>query len=146
VRAINKAPIRDAVKPVTIHITAKQAVIGSKKDPGECAAALAAKHDVPQCTEARIHISTSYLKVRDTWYRYRTPAALRTEIVGFDRGAPFTPGAYQLNPIQPSHRATGERQGGRTRLRPDRSAKHRRSRPAPHQVTGVRNRPDLDHL
>lgn len=143
-RAINKAPIRNATKPVTIRITPNDATHGAKKDPGACAAALAAKRDVPECTEARIHISTSYVKVRDTWYRFRTPEALRTEIIGFDRGAKFTPGEYRLTPIQPSHRASGKRQGGSSRPPP--KTRQRRSRAAPHQVTGVRNKPDLDAL
>lgn len=127
-------PVNNATKPLLISITSKDARAGLKKDPMSCAAAVACTREIPNCTEARVHVSVAYLKIKGKWFRYRTPQALRTEIVGFDRGAKFSPGDYYLAPIQPSHRANGKRMGG---SKPTERKGPKQKRHQPHR-TGVR--------
>jgi hypothetical protein len=144
---IDGKPIKNATRRWEVEITPKDARAGATKDPARCAAALACKHDIPDCSDARVHISTTYLKIKGRWLRFRTPAALRQEIVGFDRGTQFSPGVYTLRPLPPNRReAYGKRQGG-----PDNKPKKRagatlprRKRAAPHVTTGVRASPDYE--
>ncbi len=92
--------IFDADRPQTIVITKDDVKKGNTKDPGGCAAALACCRDL-RATEARIHVTKAYVKIRNRWYRFRTPTALSREIVAFDRGGKFEPGEYELKPIKP---------------------------------------------
>lgn len=134
VMKIDGKTIKNATKPVTIHITGKDATKGATKAPTSCAAALACVREIPKCTEARIHISTAYLKIGGQWVRYKTSQPLRTEIIGFDRGAKFTPGEYRLTPVSASHRAGyGKRQGSNKDKK-----KTGKKRAKYHVTTGVR--------
>lgn len=108
---IDGLPVRDLTKPLRLIITDEDCRKGNSKVPSSCAAALAAKR-LPQVTEARIHIARVLLKVANKyWLRGRTPGALRTEIVSFDRGGKFEPGEYMVKPLSPSDRASGKQQG-----------------------------------
>lgn len=135
-------PVKDLMKKIKIVITKDDCKKGATKDPGACAAALACMRQVGGCTAARIHISRTYLKVGDKWVRCQTPAALRSEIIAFDRGGTFEPGEYELRPLTPSDRARiGRRQGSDAKGARDKGSKDRtpsRSRMKPHMVTGVR--------
>jgi hypothetical protein len=93
---INGKKVVDATKPVLIHITERDATDGDNKNPSGCAAARAVKRDLPECVSARVHIGRVYVETPKRWIRYETPDALRTEIVAFDRGGTFQPGAYKL--------------------------------------------------
>lgn len=93
---INGKKVVDARKPVEIHITQRDALVGANKNPSGCAAALAAKRDIAGCVSARVHIGCVYIEQKNHWVRYLTPKALRTEIVAFDRGGSFQPGDYVL--------------------------------------------------
>lgn len=86
----------DAKRSAKIVITKRDTETGDNKNPSSCAAALAAKRDVPECLSARVHIGRVYIEHKDKWVRYLTPEALRTEIVAFDRGGSFQPGDYVL--------------------------------------------------
>lgn len=128
---INGLPVVDAKKRITITISEQDVAKGKSKDPASCAAARACKREVPKCTQARVHISRTYLKIKGRWMRYHTPVSLRSEIVAFDRGASFDPGTFVLAPLQPSKKATGRRQG---------SSKPKRKGPKRpyHHTVGVR--------
>lgn len=96
---INGKRVVDARKPVTINITPRDVATGDNKNPSGCAAARAARHSIPECISARVHVGRVYIEQKDKWVKYRTPASLRTEIVAFDRGGSFSPGEYTLRPI-----------------------------------------------
>lgn len=137
---IDSKPVKNALRAVTISVKSQDVKRGAVKEPSQCALALAALRDVPNCTRARIHVSTSYLEVGDKWLRFRTPRAVRDEIISFDRGTGFHEGDYTLIPIQPSHRASGKRQGTT-------GAKTGKKRPKiariiRHTITGVRRNAD----
>lgn len=95
---INGKKVVDAKKSAKIVITAKDTKAAANKNPSSCAAALAAKRDIPECLSARVHIGRVYIEQKDKWVRYYTPDALRTEIIAFDRGGSFQPGKYELKP------------------------------------------------
>lgn len=133
---INGLKVRDATKRVTIKIAPQDCKFGTSKEPGSCAAARACLRQVPNCSEARVHIARTYLKFGDHWLRFRTPAALRGEIVTFDRGGKFEAGEYTLVPISKSMLLTrGKATGTKPKFKKGRPGHHR----APmHRVEGVR--------
>lgn len=128
-------PVVDAPKKLTITITAKDVAKGNTKDPATCAAAQACLRQA-DCTEARVHLGRTYLKVGKKWVRYHTPESLRGEIISFDRGAMFQPGEYTLTAMQPTKRATGKAQSS---SRASRAKKNQKPRTKPHVVYGVRS-------
>jgi hypothetical protein len=133
---INGIPVRDATKKVRIVIAKQDCKFGSSKEPGSCAAARACLRQVPECSEARVHISRTYLRVGDHWLRFQTPAALRGEIITFDRGGSFEAGEYDLRPLPKSmllHR--GKATGTKPKLKRGRAG-HNRTKP--HRIEGVR--------
>jgi len=125
-------PVVDAPRKLTIRVTESDVQKGNTKDPGKCAAAQALLRE-KDCTEARVHLGRTYLKLGKKWVRYHTPVSLRGEIISFDRGAIFQPGEYTLTPMQPSHRATGKAHGS-----PKTKKKGTKPRAKPHIVYGVR--------
>lgn len=134
---INGLPVTDASKPLTIKITAGDCKKGATKEPNSCAAAQAALRQTT-ASEARVHISRTYLKFGKKWVRYQTPAALRQEIVSFDKGTGFSPGEYLLRAIPPSELAQrGGRQGGQDKPRKG----PKRHRAKSHMLKDARHRP-----
>lgn len=148
-QTINKVPVIDARKAAKITIKPLDVKRGDSKDPGRCAAARACLHDM-HAIAARVHVGRTYVElpvklarryvgVRGTngtkrgpvWVRFRTPPALRTEIVSFDRSKHFDPGIYILPPPQPSHRARGKAYGGKKVVK-----RGSYKRPAPRHVLG----------
>lgn len=99
---INGKPVVAAKRRLTLHISAADVRKGNTKDPGACAAALAAIREVPNCVAARVHLGRVYLLQKDKWLKFKTPDALRSEIIAFDRGGKFQPGEYDLRPLSPS--------------------------------------------
>lgn len=146
-QTINRVPVIDARRPATITIKPLDVRRGDKKDPGKCAAARACLHDM-HAIAARVHVGRTYVELpvklarrygaktrsnaRRVWVRFRTPPALRTEIVSFDRANKFDPGEYILPPPQPSHRARGRAYGGKKVVK----SAHPRRRPTPRHVLG----------
>jgi hypothetical protein len=106
---INGKRVVDATRKAKIMITKRDTVEGDNKNPSSCAAARAAKRDVPECLSARVHIGRVYIEQKDKWVRYYTPEALRTEIIAFDRGGTFQPGEYELKPPSKSESEAGRR-------------------------------------
>lgn len=98
---IDGLPVKDARKSVVITISDRDVKNGTLKKPNSCAAALCCKRELG-ATEAHVHTSRVYLRFNGHWQRYLTSAALRSEIVAFDRGGRFEPGEYRLIKMQPS--------------------------------------------
>ncbi len=130
---IDGLKVVDPRSPIVITVTPRDAKNGQNKNPSGCAAALACVRDVPGCTQARVHLGRTYLRLEDKWLRFKTPRPLRTEIVSFDRGAIFQPGEFRLEPLAPSDRAKGKRQGGA-----DKPKKKFAKKRTYHTITGVR--------
>lgn len=129
----------DATKPLVVTIQPRDISKGKDKRPEACAAAKAAVRGIPNCVEARVHLSRVYIKRRDrdVWERYNTGGALRSEIMAFDRGGRFEPGEYTLTPLAPSQR-TGKKSGTETNR--NRKSPSKRARKHLHVAQGVRHR------
>ena len=127
---------------ITLHISGHDARTGASKAPGSCAAAKAAMREIPNCTQARIHIGRAYIfdKTKDHWLRYKTTDALRSEIVAFDRGGKFEPGDYDLKPLAPSDLVPKRQAKTYPSLGNSQSSKKKSPRRL-HVIKGVRNRP-----
>lgn len=127
---IDGLPVKNMKKPIKLLISDQDCRNGNKKTPNSCAAALACTRQIPNCTEARIHIGRIFLRVREGkkeyWLRGKTPNALRTEIATFDRGGSFEPGFYNINPLSPSEAPSGKAEGTPPKFVHGRPGKHRR--------------------
>jgi hypothetical protein len=96
-------PVVNGKRKVLLHISPADIKSGKSRIPGACAAAQALMRTIPNCVKARVHLGRTYImKDDEQWYRYKTPEALRTEIVALDRGGRFEPGDYELRPMSPS--------------------------------------------
>jgi len=136
---INGKKVVDATKPISIHITARDAIDGANKDPAGCAAARAVKRDL-HCVSARVHIGRVYVETPKQWVRYHTPRSLRTEIIAFDRGGSFEPGEYKLG-VPENRRVQVEKRPGRTGTHKNESRRRRKvliAKIKRHEVTGIR--------
>ena len=131
---IDGYPVVDATKPIVLGITLRDVKKGATKDPGSCAAALACLREVKGAEKARVHIGRTYIKIGKKWLRFLTPAALKNEIVAFDRGGKFAPGEYTIRPLWPSHRGTDRH------LDPKKPSGKRKKRAKYHMTTDVRAR------
>ena len=134
---INGLPVRDATKKVRIVIAKQDAMFGSSKEPGSCAAAKACLRQVPNCSEARVHIARTYLKIGDHWLRFQTAEALRDQIISFDRSGKFDSGDYYLNPLPKSmllHRG----KSNSTKKPKFKHGRKDKKRVTPHRILGVR--------
>lgn len=143
---INGKKVVDASGSLKITITSRDAALGKNKDPGGCAAARAIIRGYKDegAKAARVHIGRTYIEYDDKWVRYKTPDALKTEIVSFDRGTKpeFMQGDYKLLRMPPCDRLSTKRPkvGGpkETRHKP-RIARRKIARTI-HQIEGVRAR------
>ena len=99
---IDGLPVVNLKKKIKLVISKGDCAGASKKAPEACAAAKAAIRQIPNCTEARVHINRVYLKIGKTWHRGMAPNSLRSEIVAFDRGGSFAPGIYAISTLPPS--------------------------------------------
>lgn len=132
-------PVRNLHKRIKLHITKSDCDKANKKMPNSCAAALALARQVPHCLEARVHIGRCYLLIQDGkkkyWLRGKTPGALRTEIVSFDRDGGFEPGEYLVNPLSPSERP-GHKKSGISKFKRGRPGHQRQAPRILHNVRG----------
>jgi len=124
--------VTDSKTPLVLKITKKDISGGKTKMPDACAAAVCAMRECKGAVSAHIHLSRAYVEYPKKIVRYTVPAALRTEIVSFDRGHSFTSGEYTLLPVAPSNRL-GKDKRGFTASGP----RLTRKRP-PHFLSGVR--------
>jgi hypothetical protein len=97
-RKIGGMDVGNASLPVRITVTEEDIKSGRRKNPDACAVALAAVRRVKGVTAAKAHLGCIYLLVNGKWRRWMTPAALRTEIIVFDRGGRFVPQVFDLHP------------------------------------------------
>lgn len=138
---IKGAPVKDATRELHIQITDRDVKEGAKKNATSCAAAHALVR-TGVCDQARVHVNRTYIKKGDKWLRFKTPPALRSEIVAFDRGGSFEPGEYKLMPLSPSQKTGIKRK--HDAAMPERSRKSKGIKPPqkrkPHITTGVRQR------
>lgn len=136
----------DATKSLKITITPRDAREGKSKDPGACAAARAIMRTFRSegAKAARVHLGRTYIEYPDKWIRFRTPAALKTEIVSFDRGgkAEYAEGTYNLEKISASDRigARKNKTAGKTSSANLTKSKRPKVAWAVHQIEGVRAR------
>lgn len=136
---INGKRVVDATRPLHITVTPRDAALGKNKDPAGCAAARAIVRGYREegARGARVHLGRTYVEFDDKFVRYRTPGALKLEIVSFDRGTKpeYSAGQYNLAPIAPSMRLGVKR--GSTSGRRGKRPHIARIR---HQIEGVRAR------
>lgn len=127
----------DARKSIRITISKRDAATGKTKDPGNCAAARAIVRTIVDAKNARVHLGRTYIEYPDRWVRFKTPTALKTEIVSFDRGSKpeYAEGSYTLQAISPA-----DRSGARKHVQGKTSGVRRRAHIARvhHQIEGVR--------
>lgn len=139
VKSIEGMPVIDGKRPLKLKITANDCRKGDPKDPSSCAIARACRREL-HVAEARVHLSRVYIRATGakSWTRYNTPAALRQEIIAFDRGGSFAPGEHIIPIVIPSKKLTGKRQGGPGG---GKKSAHPRKRRAYHKVADVRGGP-----
>lgn len=145
---INGKKVVDASGPLKITITPRDAALGKNKDPGACAAARAIVRGYKDegAKAARVHIGRTYVEYDDKWVRYKTPDALKTEIVSFDRGAKpeFVAGEYKLLRMNPCDRLGArppeKKIGGPKETRHKPRIARRKIARVIHQIEGVRAR------
>lgn len=131
VRKLDGLPLRDALNDLIINVTNKDVRTQGKRSSTECAAAVAICRE-QKVTEARVYLSRVYVRKERHWDRYVTPAALRTELVVFDRTGAFDVGKYRLM-------APHETQKLGYRLPvPNKGKKGGKARAPQHVVAGVR--------
>lgn len=145
---INGKKVVDAPGPLKITITPRDAALGRTKDPGGCAAARAIVRGYKDegAKAARVHIGRTYIEYDDKWVRYKTPDALRTEIVSFDRGTQpeFMAGEYKLLRMPPCDRLRAR--PPETKIAGPKETRHkpriarRKIARTVHQIEGVRAR------
>lgn len=139
---INGKKVVDAKAPLHISISKADAAAGKNKDPAKCAAARAVVRTIADAKGARVHLGRTYIEYPDKWVRYKTPEALKVEIVSFDRGAnkEYAEGDYTLYAPSPTDRLGHERKIGI----PTGKTGSRKRRPhiarIHHQIEGVRAR------
>lgn len=132
VRMFEGLPVVDGTKDIDISITPADVRNSKKKNPGECAAAVAGKRELHR--EVKVYMSRIYVKdtKKKRWERYVTPGNMSTEIVSFDRGSEFTPGEYAFKAP-----TTGQRLGADRRNR-DKNRKSGNKRRKYHITANVR--------
>lgn len=109
---MQRTEIVNAKKNIEIEVPPQLTKSSRRKNAYHCVFAEACAK-LPQVDEAIVHLSTAYLRFKGEkeFRRYRVHTRLRDQIVNFDRFGSFEPGIYTLGVIQPSHQASGQRQG-----------------------------------
>ena len=131
---IDGSSVDDSLKPLRVSISKADVKTGATKNADGCAAAVAIMRQTG-CTEAKVHVTRTYVKQGKKWLRFVTPLALRTEVVAFDRGGTFEPGDYKLDPVPPAWR-----KGARATRVNNTDKKNKGTKPPrePHVTTGIR--------
>lgn len=111
-------PLVDATEDIALVIKPQDIEKSIKKDPNNCAAALAGRRELH--TDVRVYLSRTYVKdeKKQRWIRFFTPMSINKEITAFDRGATFEPGEYVLKVPSEAHRLGVERRGGTNKKNP----------------------------
>lgn len=124
---LDDLPVVNATVPLQLTITAADIAAGTPLEPASCAVVRAGERELH--TEMRVHTSRTYVKRGKHWLRYKTPDAMRAEIIAFDRGGRFIPGTFILGvpPDLATTRAYRQRH-----KRPNRPTQHH------HRIPGIR--------
>ena len=89
-------PRVDGKGKLPIIVTTDDIKHSSKKDPRNCAYAVAAKRKIPGVRAAFFFRTTAWLQFKDKLVRYSLPPSMQKEIVAFDRAKKMEPGTYCL--------------------------------------------------
>lgn len=134
-KKIDGQEVGNAAVPLIITVEKRDIARGKRQNENACAVAVAAVRQVRGCTAAKIHLGVLYLMINGTWRRWRTPSAMRTEIIVFDRGGAFQPDQYQFLPITTAALVRKVKNSSSTPKR--RAPRWKRSKP--HVLENVRN-------
>ena len=131
VHRVGGRDVIDAKKSIEIEVTEQDTKHADHRNHTNCVMARACMKQ--EGTDAIVHVSRIYLKVKDKdlWIRYGVDGTLRTEIIAFDRGGYFAPGIYKLHKLQPCKRL-----GADKRKRPNVLVRKRKK--VPMMLRGVR--------
>lgn len=94
--------VKDATDTIEIEVTRADTAVSKMRKHNGCAMAVACKRKL-QLDGVVISRAIAYLIKGRIATRYSVPQAVVREVVSFDRGAGFAPGAYSLAPINASH-------------------------------------------
>ena len=142
-KSIEGLPIHDATKDVVITVTATEAKHnGGRLKADDCPIARACKRALG-ASRVFVHRSRVYIKNGANHYtRYMPSAALRLELIAFDRGARFQGGEFVLRRPRKSEKLGADRLKQRD---PKRQTGPKRKRLVPiHVLEGVRESPISD--
>jgi hypothetical protein len=103
IRKIDGLEVVDTNMALVVNVTKKDIANGKKRDPNNCAAAVAICRTY-KAKQARVQLSRTYVEQKGKYHRYGTPMSLRTNIALFDKGGPFEPGEHILRPMPISQR------------------------------------------
>lgn len=103
-RKFEGLPVIDATSDVTLVVNSKDIKNSYKKNPADCAAAIAGRREFKR--ETRVFLSRMYVKnkQKNCWVRYITPNNAAREIISFDRGSEFIPGEYKFKRPSPQQK------------------------------------------
>ena len=116
-RSIDGQAVTDAAMRLRIDVTRRDIEKGAPLNPNACAIAVACVRQVPDCTDAYIHLGRAFLRIRDKWKRWHLPKYARDEVVAFDRGGKFVPQEIELQ-VPPVTRLLKVSRAQRPRSRP----------------------------
>jgi hypothetical protein len=134
-RKLDGLKVVDATEDLELRILPKDVKASKKKDPENCAAAVACKRTYHR--DVKVFMSRMYVKdsKHKRWIRYIVPEAVAREIVAFDRGSEFMADNYLFKAPSENSRL-GHYHSGKTKNRPPSS----RRRAPMHFTTNVRPR------
>lgn len=137
--AIDGLPVVDAKEPIKLSVIKADIEKADTKEPANCAVARACRREL-RAKEVRVHLSRVYVKTnKGNWMRFKTPPAMRAEIIAFDRGGTFEEGNFTLQVIEKTKRLGS---GYTKKYRKRRYAETgKRKRSSPHVLTNVRQGP-----
>lgn len=136
VMTIKGKPVMDGVAPKKLTILPEDIGRAKTHSASACAAAIAIRRQF-KLQGARVYLNRTYMEQESIWVRYITPAALRDEIISFDRDYKgWKGGEFTLRPPPPS-----QQQGTYHQHRKEREAKSppTKRKSKLHTVEGVRN-------
>jgi len=119
--------VSDAEKEILIEVTPTDNTSKAVKNPLICAFARACQRAFT-ADGVIIGLTISYIVKGKKAMRYKNPESVSREIVSFDRKAGFTPGVYQLSPINPASRLGVSHRGGSNSKNPKPRHRHVTSR------------------
>lgn len=95
--------VRDAKESIAIEVTPRDASESKRKKHSECAMAVALKRD-RKLDGVIVSRSLAFLIKGEEAIRYQLTPSVAKEVVSFDRGGGFAPGAYKLSRPQKTRR------------------------------------------